>query len=372
MKMHLYGLQPSIWEVVVVGVTPSKNGVPMAEQAQYYFRNAQVVRVITGSLCAQEFNKVWSIEIAKVIWDTLKEAHEGTNQVREGKMDLIHGELEHFIMLEEETVTKKMLRAFTPRNPTLATMIRRDPSFKTKTPNQLLGEILHQKLVERDVAKSLSMRMNKSLALNASSSQMIEPSPKALKAKNEESSEEGSTDEETAFAIRNYKKFLNKKAFKKFGDDRKKTSQRRCYECKEVGYFIVDCPQRKKKEFEEKRFKDKSKDYKKKYQGQAHVGQEWDSSDDEDNKEGMATLAILNPATPTKLFNNFSNNEDDTPFCLMAKGAKVPNISSSSSSSISSSILSNAQNELDDEEEKLKANMIKNLARKAIKKLKNY
>uniref|UniRef100_K3Y301 CCHC-type domain-containing protein n=1 Tax=Setaria italica TaxID=4555 RepID=K3Y301_SETIT len=264
-------------------------------------------------------------------------------------MDLIHGELEHFIMLEEETmtqmfdrlmllisdirtlrstdwddhkVTKKMLRVFTPRNPTLATMIRRDSSFKMKTPNQLLGEILHQELVERYVAKSLSMRMNKSLALNASSNTMSQSSPKALKEKKEDSSEEGSTDEETAFAIRNYKKFLKKKTFKKSGDDRKKSSQRRCYECKEVDHFITDCPHRKKKEMEEKRFKDKSKDYKKKYQGQAHVGQEWDSSEEQDNKEGIATLAILNPTTPTKLFNNISDNEDDAPFCLMAKGIK--------------------------------------------------
>lgn len=124
------------------------------------------------------------------------------------------------------------------------------------------------------MAKSLSMRMNKSLALNASSSTMIESSPKALKSNKEDSSEEGSTDEEIAFAIENYKKFLKKKAFKKNGDDRKKTSQRRCYECKEVGHFIIDCPHKKKKEMEEKRFKDESKDYKKKYQGQAHVGQE--------------------------------------------------------------------------------------------------
>jgi hypothetical protein len=31
MKMHLYGLHPSIWKVVVVGVTPPMNGVPMSE-----------------------------------------------------------------------------------------------------------------------------------------------------------------------------------------------------------------------------------------------------------------------------------------------------------------------------------------------------
>jgi hypothetical protein len=55
-------------------------------------------------LCAQEFNKVKNIQIAKVIWDTLKEAHEGTEHVRQGKMDLMNRELELFFMKDEETV----------------------------------------------------------------------------------------------------------------------------------------------------------------------------------------------------------------------------------------------------------------------------
>ena len=90
---------------------------------------------------------------------------------------------------DDHKVTKKLLRAFTPRNPTLATMIRRDPKFKTKTPNQLLGEILHQELVERDVAKSLSHKMTKSVALNATPSIPVESSSKAIKSKKEESSD---------------------------------------------------------------------------------------------------------------------------------------------------------------------------------------
>ena len=221
--MHLYGLHPSLWLIVNVGVTIPKEGeVPTLEHAQDLHRNVQAARVITSSLCAQEFNKVRNIQITKVIWDTLKEAHEGTDQVREGKIDLLQGELELFIMKDDETVrqmydrlmllvsdirslgsddwedlkvTKKLLRAFTPRNPTLATMIRRDPNFNKKTPNQLLGEILHQELVERDVAKSLTVKMNKSLALNASSSVTVEPSHKTSKSKKEDSSDDGSTDE---------------------------------------------------------------------------------------------------------------------------------------------------------------------------------
>jgi hypothetical protein len=91
-------------EVVVVGVTPSTNGVPTTEQAQDYFQNAQAVRVITSSLCAQEFNKIRSVEVAKKIWDTLREAHERTVEARESKMDLLQGELEYFVMHDEETM----------------------------------------------------------------------------------------------------------------------------------------------------------------------------------------------------------------------------------------------------------------------------
>jgi hypothetical protein len=41
---------------------------------------------------------------------------------------------------EDSKVTKKLLRAFTPRNPNLATIIRRDPNYYKMAPNQLLGE----------------------------------------------------------------------------------------------------------------------------------------------------------------------------------------------------------------------------------------
>ena len=104
MKMHLYGLHPSVWEVVCVAVTPPVNGVPTAEQAQDYFRNAQAVRVITSSVCAQEFNNVCNVEIDMTIWDTSREAHEGTDEVKEGKMDLLQEELDNFVMNDEETM----------------------------------------------------------------------------------------------------------------------------------------------------------------------------------------------------------------------------------------------------------------------------
>ena len=165
---------------------------------------------------------------------------------------------------DDHNVMKKLLRAFTPRNQTLATIIRRDPKFKTKTPNQLLGEILHQELVERDVAKSLSYKVTKSVALNATPSIPVELSSKAIKSTKEDSSDEGSTDEEMTLVMRNFKKFMKKKFYKKDGYDKKKPNHRRCYECKELGHYIADCPKLKNKKKEEKKYKEKSKDFKKK------------------------------------------------------------------------------------------------------------
>jgi hypothetical protein len=57
---------------------------------------------------------------------------------------------------EDSKVTKKLLRAFTLKNPNLAIMIRRDPNYYHMTPNQLLSEMLHQEVVDLDVEKSLS------------------------------------------------------------------------------------------------------------------------------------------------------------------------------------------------------------------------
>jgi hypothetical protein len=210
MQMHLYGLHPSLWKIVVVGVTiPAEGEALMIEHEQDLHRNVQATRVITRSLCAQEFNKVRNIQIAKVISDTLKEAHEGSVYVRQGKMDLINGELELFFMRDGETVremydrlmllvsdiralgsqdwgdskvTKKLLRAFAPKDKNLTAMIRRDPNYPKMTPNQ-------------DVEESLSLKMNKSLALNASSSEVVEVKPKTSKTKKEDTSYEGSTNE---------------------------------------------------------------------------------------------------------------------------------------------------------------------------------
>jgi hypothetical protein len=272
---------------------------------------------------------------------------------------------------DDSKVTKKLLRDFAPKDKNLTAVIRRDPRYPTMTPTQLLGEILHQELVDQDVEKSLTLKMGKSLALNASSSEVVEAKPMSSKSKKEDTSDEGSTDEETAFSIRKYKKFLKSRASREGGDEIKKKSQRKCYECGEYGYFIAECPKHKNKNEEEKKYKERSKEYKNKYQGCAHVGQQWDSSDEDEEpkKKGMATVAMAQGSSSPRLFNNLSDDEDHSHFCLMARGSKVQE-STVSSSPISSSSIPSSDIENIDEEKEMENNMIKKFGKKGHKEIK--
>jgi hypothetical protein len=55
------------------------------------------------------------------------------------------------------------------------------------------------------------------------------------------------------------------------------------------------------------------------------VGQQWDSSDEDEEpkKQGMATIAMAQGSSSPRLFNNFSDDEDNSHFCLMVRGSKV-------------------------------------------------
>jgi hypothetical protein len=49
-----------------------------------------------------EFDRVNDLEKVKDIWDTLQRAHEDTKIVKKAKKQLIEGQLDRFIMLNDE------------------------------------------------------------------------------------------------------------------------------------------------------------------------------------------------------------------------------------------------------------------------------
>jgi hypothetical protein len=103
MRMHLISLDPSVWNIVCVGVDfPDKDEELDFEQLQQIHRNAQAYSVLLSSLEKDEFDRVNGLDKAKDIWDTLQRAHEGTKPVKKVKRQLIEGQLDRFVVLDDE------------------------------------------------------------------------------------------------------------------------------------------------------------------------------------------------------------------------------------------------------------------------------
>jgi hypothetical protein len=75
---------------------------PDFEQLLQIPRNTQASLVLLSSLEKDEFDMVNGLDKAKDIWDTLQRAHEGTRLVKKAKRQLIEGQLDRFVMLDDE------------------------------------------------------------------------------------------------------------------------------------------------------------------------------------------------------------------------------------------------------------------------------
>ena len=69
--------------------------------------NTQACDILFNGLCPEEFNKISRLENAKEIWDTLVDMHEGTESVKESKLDVLQSQLEKFKMKD---VVKESLK----------------------------------------------------------------------------------------------------------------------------------------------------------------------------------------------------------------------------------------------------------------------
>jgi hypothetical protein len=152
-------------------------------------------------------------------------------------------------------------------------------------------------------------------------------SPSEEEEEEEDEEDEREYDEdEAALFIKKFNKFIKKRRPYK-GDGRENPrSKRVCYNCDMNGHFIAQCPYERKEEDNNKKrkldkgYKKYKKFTKKKLYGQAHVDQEWNSSDEssKSKSDDVATITIKGKASSSKLL--FSNLPKHT--CLMAKESK--------------------------------------------------
>jgi hypothetical protein len=111
-----------------------------------------------------------------------------------------------------------------------------------------------------------------------------------------------------ALFIKRFNKYITKRRSYKGDKKEKPRSKKVCYNCGKNGQFIAQCPYERKEEENDKKkkydkgYKKDKKFSKKKPYGQAHVGEEWNSSDESSNLESddVATIAIKGKASSSK------------------------------------------------------------------------
>ncbi|GJS62629.1 retrovirus-related pol polyprotein from transposon TNT 1-94 [Tanacetum coccineum] len=225
--------------------------------------------VIYNALPRKEYERIFMCNTAKEIWKTLLITHQGNNQVKDNKIDLLVQQYEQFIISEDESIdsafarfntiitslkaldegyssknyVRKFLRALHPKWRAKVTAIEESKDLTSLSLDELIGNLkVHEMIIKKDSEIVKAKVERKSLA---------------LKAKKESSDEECSTseseDEEYAMAVRDFKKFFKRR-----------------------GRFVRQ-PQNDKKTFQRSRDKKKNQ--------RAFVGGSWSDSGEEDDEK---------------------------------------------------------------------------------------
>jgi hypothetical protein len=171
MKNYLYSISPEVWQVVCDGVDfPDDDEQLTLDQLQKIHHNAQAICILTSSIDKEEFNRVVGLNVNKDVWTTLQIAHEGSKPVRKAKIKMLEGQLNHFIIYDDEMphemfnrlnklvnkaralgskkwtdrmLTEILIMVYTPMNNNVVALIHQDPTYKKMTSEDVLGRIMN-------------------------------------------------------------------------------------------------------------------------------------------------------------------------------------------------------------------------------------
>jgi hypothetical protein len=251
----------------------------------------------------------------------------------------------------DRMLTEHLMRAYTPMNYNVVSLIRPDPTYKMMTSVDVLGRIInHEMYIEeanhiKNLYKGVTTTKKQEIAFKASKKSKNKQVVFEISSEEEEEedSSECDADEMTLF-MRKFKKYKNNKKISK-GDKKSNArphTKRMCYNYGKYGHFIANCPfecrdddddDKEKSKFnkKDKSYKNDDKYYKKKSYGEDHIGQEWDPNDENSNSDsdGVATMAIKRTSSSKSLFPKLNQEKH---ICLMAKESKCKLKTKSSSS----------------------------------------
>ncbi|GJR50860.1 zf-CCHC domain-containing protein [Tanacetum coccineum] len=267
-------------------------------------------------------------ETAKDIWNSLLVTHQGNNQVKDNKIDLLVQQYEQFTIPEEESIdnafakfntiitslkaldesfsskncVRKFLRALHPKWRAKVTAIEESKNLTTLPLDELIGNLkVHEEIIKKDSETVKSKReQNRSIALKA-----------RKESSDENSSSSDSEDEEYAMAVRNFKKFFKRrgrfvrqphderKPFQKYKDDKNGKSERKCFKCGDPNHLIGKCPKASRI-----------------YNQRAFVGGCWSDSDEDEEKKTNDEKCLMAKASnevlsETEYFSNDQSSLDE-------------------------------------------------------------
>jgi hypothetical protein len=279
MRNYLYSISPDVWQVICDGVDfPDEDEEPTSNQLQQIHRNTQAISIPTSTIDKGEFNCVDGLDVAKDVWTTLRLAHEGSKPMRKAKLEMLEGQLNRFIMYNDETphemfsrlkklvkkaralgskkwtnrmLMERLMMAYTPMNYNVVTLICQDPAYKKMTFDDVLRRIMnHEMNIQesnniKNLYKGVSTSKKQDIALKVTNKSkrkkgIIESPSEEEEEEEEDEGEKEYDEDETALFIKKFNKFIkNRRPYK--GDRREKpTSKRVCYNCGKNEHFIAN------------------------------------------------------------------------------------------------------------------------------------
>ncbi|GLT28089.1 hypothetical protein SLA2020_030450 [Shorea laevis] len=268
--------------------------------------NTKAISMLQCALNPTAYNRVSGCDTAKEIWDMLEATHEGTNQVKESKINRLIYRYELFKMKPEESIQEmftrlndivnslKALGKVYPPQEVVRKVLRSLPKSweakktaieESKDPNTLKVEDLIGKLMTYDIEVQVDGGV-----------EVVEKKKKdvAFKVSNQkEKSEDDASDGENFSSLisREVRRFMKKNIKSKLvkrdeGESTKKSVK--CYECNKIGHYRNECPKLKKGE------KKGKKSMKKKSFAATWSDDETSSTESESSLEkGVANLCFM-------------------------------------------------------------------------------
>ncbi|GAV58426.1 zf-CCHC domain-containing protein/DUF4219 domain-containing protein/UBN2 domain-containing protein, partial [Cephalotus follicularis] len=277
MTIFIQALDFNLWDIIIDGPELphiiSQEGIKTLKPRSSYTDddrkkvqlNAKAKHVIICALNSNEFNRVSSCATAKEIRDRLEVTYEGTNQVKDAKINMLVREYEMFSMKENENISgmfvrftniinslqslnkcytnsemvRKILRCLPKSWMPKVTAIEEAKDLNTLPLEELLGSLMTHEMTIKNHEDDEEQDKRKKKVI-------------AFKSSTPDSSEEES-DDEMALITRRFKKYLAKKKFgnkhfKKTFPSKSETKKEEivCFECNKPGHYKSECPRLKK------------------------------------------------------------------------------------------------------------------------------